>query len=64
MIWYTTIDPWGRAQHQETIMISRVVRLSKDPDSYSITIIHLDNGDQLRSSDDIKVLTARINAAK
>ena len=45
------------------IMMSNIVRLSKEMrgDDDDITLIHLTNGDTLRTEDSIKTLEARIN---
>ena len=45
------------------IMMSNIVRLSKEMrgDDDDITLIHLTNGDTIRTEDSIKTLEARIN---
>lgn len=60
-IWYTTVDRYGNPQHEEVVIASRVVRLSKDENNFNITIIHLDTGETLCTSDSMKTIAARIH---
>jgi len=44
------------------VIVDKIVRLSKKNDEGDITIIHLDNGEELETETSINTLAARINS--
>lgn len=55
-------DPVG-GKFSESVMIARIVRLSKSDPDESVTWIHLDTGEILRADNSLKTLNARIDLA-
>jgi hypothetical protein len=61
VLWLRTVHRNGYADGgRECVIVSRIVRFSRDPDNFKGSIVRLDNGDVIRCADTPQELTNEI----